>query len=133
MPPGGKRDVDALWQQLRQQETITKDKDRLESLWRNVQSGTQRHSMSTEPLWQQQQQPTGQQPSKDSSSEKSLDAFKTGIKDGSAVAQLTIALQSHDTYTVRKALQQLQVRMPTSQHDDCTGDTHNGIRPEQMN
>lgn len=112
--------MDALWQQLRQKETVTKDKDRLESLWRNVQSGTQRHSMPTKPLrQQQQQQPTGQQPSRDSSSEKSLDALKSGIKDGSAVLQLTVALQSHESYAVKKALLQLQVMMPTALDDAC--------------
>jgi hypothetical protein len=88
--------------------------------------------MPTRPLWQQQQQPTSsQQPSKDSISEKSLDAFKSGIKDGSSVAQLIIALQSHDTYAVRKALQQLQVRMPTPLHLDCVA-TYSGVHLQQI-
>lgn len=104
--------VDAIWQQLKQQEYKSKD-TRLESLWKHVQGGTcSKQPISSKPACFKQLVPQQQQqklansisPQTDNS-----DAIKTCLQDASAVSQLTLALQSPDGSTVKAALQQLQV------------------------
>jgi hypothetical protein len=111
---GGKECVDAIWQQLKQQEYKIKDKTRLESLWKHVQSGSLPGKASSKPasskqlVLQQQQQGSTIRASADCS-QTACDALRSGLQDGSAVSQLTSALQSLDVRAVKAALQQLQV------------------------
>lgn len=111
---GGKGGVDAIWQQLKQQEYKTKDKTRLESLWKHVQSGSlpskaSSKTASSKQLALQQQQQASTIRISTECSQATCDALRSGLQDGSAVSQLTLALQSHDTHAVKAALQQLQV------------------------
>jgi hypothetical protein len=111
---GGKDCVDAIWHQLKQQESKTKDKTRLESLWKHVQSGSLSSKASIKPATlkqlvpQQQQQGSNIRAGADYS-QAACDALCSKLQNGSAVSQLTSALQSLDVRAVKAALQQLQV------------------------
>jgi hypothetical protein len=105
-----KPSVDAIWRQLKQQRITTKDATRLESLWDHVRSGT----CSTDSKANKQQQLqfsscAQQASSRDKDMQRACDALRSGLQDGSAVPQLTLALQSRDVGAVKAALQQLQV------------------------
>jgi hypothetical protein len=107
-----KPSVDAIWRQLKQQQITTKDATRLESLWDHVRSGTCSTDSKAGKQLQQQQQHTScaqQASSRDRDKQRACDALRSGLQDGSAVPQLTLALQSRDAGAVKAALQQLQV------------------------
>lgn len=101
----GSTTVDAIWRKLKQQEC--KDA-RLESLWKHVQAGT--CSSSNNSSKQLTQSSSSMQASvQQSSSLARRDALRCSLKDGPAVSQLALALQSRDGSTVKAALCQLQV------------------------
>lgn len=114
MSQPGKPSVDAIWRQLKQQQLTSKDSTRLESLWDHVGSSScGDHTQTANKQLQQQAKSRAVQQapaSRDSDRQQAYDALRSGLQDGSAVPQLTLALQSRDGGAVRAALQQLQVR-----------------------
>lgn len=109
---GGKRDVAAIWQRLKQQGGVSKDKIRLESLWKHLECDAARKQppdTSKQLLLNSSTNFSG-----DSSNSKSLQpackAAKSSLADDAVVNKLSQALQSLDSCVVKSALHQLQVR-----------------------
>lgn len=109
-----KHDVDAIWRQLKQGQPSKATKARLESLWQHTScSHSQQRSSKAPPKQLQQQLNSSSAQAGASCSNRGgaagYDALRSGLQDGSAVPQLTLALQSLDGAAVKAALQQLQV------------------------